>query len=238
MTKKAGRTNRACILLWRSRVHCPNCSNFSCIHDPARRCVQLPSSHGVRVWFLYSYMQLRQAHLVASSYAGFLRVWQPTKQISYIAKAAEDPPPEPYERYNVDRRPRFFNRLRLLKPGRLSQSSAKSPLFQELFPDEAVEKASQRAQRDDIDQTLRPLSLRTDEGLPKDRDKPTFDEVPYVKEATKIAFSDAYKHRKTAVLVLQCASKSLIESDFRSIAPRGMHIRDWTGPGDIRTGRP
>lgn len=183
-------------------------------------------------------MQPRQAHFVASTYAGFVRVRQPTKQISYTAKAAKDPPPEPHKRYNAHPRPRSFNRLPLSKPDRSSQRSAKSPLFEELFPDEAEEKASQKAQRDDIDQTLLPLSLRTDERLLEGRGKQTFDEVPYVKEATKIASSDAYKHRKTAVLVLQCASKSLIESDFRRIAPRGMHIRDWAGPGDIRTGMP
>ena len=39
-------------------------------------------------------------------------------------------------------------------------------------------------------------------------------------------------HQRLAVLVLETASKSLVESDFRRIAPEGKQIDHWTGPGD------
>lgn len=40
-----------------------------------------------------------------------------------------------------------------------------------------------------------------------------------------------------AVLVLSRASKSLVESDFRRLIPRGKHIENWCGPGDILKGK-
>lgn len=39
-----------------------------------------------------------------------------------------------------------------------------------------------------------------------------------------------------AVLVVSRASKSLVESDFRRLVPRGQHIDGWRGPGDILKG--
>lgn len=55
-------------------------------------------------------------------------------------------------------------------------------------------------------------------------------------KVTQGAVADAFRHQKIAVLALEIASKSLIESDFRRIAPKGKHIDDWTGPGDILKG--
>lgn len=47
---------------------------------------------------------------------------------------------------------------------------------------------------------------------------------------------DALREWDLAVLVVSRASKSLIESDFRRLIPRGQHIDEWRGPGDILKG--
>ena len=56
------------------------------------------------------------------------------------------------------------------------------------------------------------------------------------KDLSKSAAIDAYRNWNPAILVLQVASTSLTENDFRRIAPKGQHIRDWVGPGDIFKG--
>ena len=55
-------------------------------------------------------------------------------------------------------------------------------------------------------------------------------------EVTKKASSNAFRQENTAVLVLQAASKSLTEDDFRRLTPKGTHIDEWTGPGTIEKG--
>ncbi|KAL8817963.1 MAG: hypothetical protein Q9223_003304 [Gallowayella weberi] len=50
---------------------------------------------------------------------------------------------------------------------------------------------------------------------------------------TEAAARRAVKQWNPAVLVLNRASKSLTDADFRRIAPKGRHIEQWTGPGDI-----
>ncbi len=47
---------------------------------------------------------------------------------------------------------------------------------------------------------------------------------------------DSLRQWNLSVLIIRRASKSLIESDFRRIAPKGQHINDWKGPGDILQG--
>ncbi|KAL8800287.1 MAG: hypothetical protein Q9182_005281 [Xanthomendoza sp. 2 TL-2023] len=53
---------------------------------------------------------------------------------------------------------------------------------------------------------------------------------------TEAAAHGAVKQWNPAVLVLNRASKSLTDADFRRIAPKGRHIEQWTGPGDILKG--
>ena len=43
-------------------------------------------------------------------------------------------------------------------------------------------------------------------------------------------------HQRLAVLVLEIASKSLVENGFRRVAPKGKQIDYWTGPGDTLKG--
>ncbi|KAL8694222.1 MAG: hypothetical protein Q9218_001109 [Villophora microphyllina] len=56
------------------------------------------------------------------------------------------------------------------------------------------------------------------------------------RKLTKEAAQESVKKWNPAILVLQRASKSLTEADFRRIAPKGQHIEEWTGPGDIVKG--
>ena len=110
-------------------------------------------------------------------------------------------------------------------------------LFEELFPEE-VEKHETKESADDPKVPALPKLL-----LPGiDIDDGGFEDG-YVKrrkpeeETTKIASTDAYRHWNLAILVFQVASPSLVESDFRRIAPKGQHLRDWVGPGDIFRGQ-
>lgn len=47
---------------------------------------------------------------------------------------------------------------------------------------------------------------------------------------------DSLRQWNISVLVIRRASRSLIESDFRRVAPKGRHIDDWKGLGDILRG--
>lgn len=53
---------------------------------------------------------------------------------------------------------------------------------------------------------------------------------------TQAAAQSSVKQWNPAVLVLSRASKSLVDADFRRVAPKGRHIGEWTGPGDILKG--
>ncbi|KAL8932007.1 MAG: hypothetical protein Q9211_006585, partial [Gyalolechia sp. 1 TL-2023] len=53
------------------------------------------------------------------------------------------------------------------------------------------------------------------------------------KKLTEAAAQESVKQWNPAVLVLSRASKSLVDADFRRVAPKGRHIGEWTGPGDI-----
>ena len=53
---------------------------------------------------------------------------------------------------------------------------------------------------------------------------------------TRAASAGAFRQSLMTVLLLSQASKTLVESDFRRIAPKGKHIEEWKGPGDILKG--
>ena len=52
-------------------------------------------------------------------------------------------------------------------------------------------------------------------------------------EASRNASFEAQRKWNLAVLIVGKSSKSLVDSDFRRIAPKGRHIDGWTGLGDI-----
>lgn len=104
-------------------------------------------------------------------------------------------------------------------------------LFDELFPESTQTKTNQlngRSTNLEIDD----LTLL---GFAKDVEGPTpsIGNKLHAAESVTVA-----PHRlwDLAILVLSRASKSLLETDFRRIAPRGHHIDDWKGPGDILKG--
>lgn len=108
-------------------------------------------------------------------------------------------------------------------------------LFDELFPEE--EETSQpttyQSEHDELHVPRLPLSdidhldpYPTSSGSLKGPSK----------KRTEAAAQGAPKQWDPAVLVLNRASKSLVDADFRRIAPKGRHIGEWTGPGDILKG--
>ncbi|KAL9113185.1 MAG: hypothetical protein Q9187_007654, partial [Circinaria calcarea] len=114
-------------------------------------------------------------------------------------------------------------------------STRKPSLLEELFPED-VKKAEKGKKQEEVgyDDVLRVPPLNLD-GLLKDFEAGI--DTPQVQTQQKLrtreAMLDAFRQQKLTVLVLSRASKSLAESDFRRIAPKGMHIEEWRGPGDI-----
>lgn len=122
-----------------------------------------------------------------------------------------------------------------LKSFRVSQlSPSENPsLLEELFPEEVQRDGDRDPKSHDGVQNVPRLPLpEVDDSSERlyhetDRDR------AQSKRVTSIAATYAFRQHQVAVLSLNIGSKSLIESDFRRIAPKGQHIDDWTGPGDI-----
>ncbi|MCJ1476949.1 hypothetical protein MMC13_005618 [Lambiella insularis] len=56
---------------------------------------------------------------------------------------------------------------------------------------------------------------------------------PSSRVKTREATFNAFRQENTTALILSRVSTSLSEADFRRIIPRGTHIEEWRGPGDI-----
>lgn len=148
-------------------------------------------------------------------------------------------------------RPQHRSLLEELKPdeiqraaegkGRKNGEARKPPtpqlsLLEELFPDEVCKIENNISNDPGKEQELPRIPLpEVDElfgdlhdDLELSRRRPRL--------VTKDAAADAFRRQQLAVVTLQIASKSLVESDFRRIAPKGRHIDEWTGPGDILKG--
>lgn len=112
-------------------------------------------------------------------------------------------------------------------------------LFEELFPDEARKSVRTRnaSQKDDNEHDVPRLDFNDLVKSLREEDA-WFDDEGGPQEVTAAASKQAFRQDNVAILALRAASKSLIESDFRRIAPKGKHIKDWTGPGDILKGEP
>ncbi|KAJ9645861.1 hypothetical protein H2199_002904 [Coniosporium tulheliwenetii] len=98
-------------------------------------------------------------------------------------------------------------------------------LLQELFPEEA--RKQQPPPPPDEHRIIPRLVLD-----PHDADAP---EPPKQKSARQrmIEALKAGRESRWTVLVLRGASKSLAEADFRRMIPKGKHIEEWAGEGDI-----
>lgn len=116
-----------------------------------------------------------------------------------------------------------------------SSQSQQASLFDELFPEEkeGSQPTTNRPEHDELHVPRLPLS-----------DIDHLDPYPASsgglrgpsKKRAEAAAQGAPKQWDPAVLVLNRASKSLVDADFRRIAPKGRHIGEWTGPGDILKG--
>ena len=111
----------------------------------------------------------------------------------------------------------------------------KTSLFEELFPDEVGNPAT-KAQSSRRVPKLPKLVLHDLEEDDESFRDDYVDKRRLHDATTEFASKEAYKHWNLAILVLQVASPSLTEGDFRRIAPKGQHISDWVGPGDIFKG--
>lgn len=114
----------------------------------------------------------------------------------------------------------------------------KLSLFEELFPEEIDNHRSHQVGSRSNEEPIPRLPLpNVDEVDRLYQDDRTEGRIQH-DGISRVAFMerDSLRQWNLAVLVLRRASKSLVESDFRRIAPKGQHINDWKGPGDILKG--
>ena len=122
-----------------------------------------------------------------------------------------------------------FRKVNVSQP----QPSLKLSLLEELFPEEVPKDNNQNFELCDDGQKVPRLPLPEVEDFQEDFEHESDRERSQPRRVTKAAATNAFRQQQLAVLALEEGSKSLIESDFRRIAPKGQHIDDWTGPGDI-----
>ena len=109
----------------------------------------------------------------------------------------------------------------------------KRSLFEELFPEEYAKDPVTRGEKDyDVPR----LRLPEVEEFFEESEHPTSSTAQHGPNVTARAATNASRHEQLAVLVLRSASKSLVEDDFRRVAPKGKHIKDWIGPGGFLQG--
>ena len=117
------------------------------------------------------------------------------------------------------------------------QKAQKVSLFEELFPEETRKREDCTFNLEGTYHDVPRLPLpEADEGFEENHGDLDRSRVRSAQVASQ-ASAEAFRQQKLAVLVLQIASKSLLESDFRLVAPKGEHIARWTGPGELLKGR-
>lgn len=122
-----------------------------------------------------------------------------------------------------------------LKKFRASQPppSQKPSLLEELFPEEVKRDGGQDSNFHENVQNMPRLPLPEVDDSSEGSKYGSNRANAQPQRVTKVVAENALRQQQIAVLSLDSGSKSLIESDFRRIAPKGQHIDDWTGPGDI-----
>ena len=115
-----------------------------------------------------------------------------------------------------------------------SPRSQNLSLLEELFPEEA--KRGRRKTQNQVNHQQRDLPRLP----PPDLDALDISKdhllAPTPQFIAREAMANAYRQENPTVLVLSRASLSLVESDFRRVAPKGMHIEEWRGLGDVLKG--
>lgn len=138
-----------------------------------------------------------------------------------------------------------FSQLRCLQSSRGSERRGparrlrppKISLFEELFPEETWKNGESDRPVEQIAHDVPRLPLPDIEGFFEEFQDDLDRSRAQPHKVTNKAAADSFRQQKLAVLALQIGSKSLVESDFRRIAPKGKHIEHWTGPGDILKGK-
>ena len=149
-----------------------------------------------------------------------------TAFVSINLKRPPTPTPSPESRPPSKSSSHVRSNLKLNEPS----------LFTELFPEEAQKNNKSQISSDIVAAKFPPLEIPTVAELLEDTEGSHSGHLNGLNTASKEASDDAKSHKKTTLLVLELASKSLVESDFRRVAPKGAHIDGWTGPGDILRG--
>ena len=124
---------------------------------------------------------------------------------------------------------RIFRHLSRGVTTKVRLENTERSLFDELFPDSTqTSRRYGESTTGEVDD-LAPLNLTND------IEEPNFSIDDNLKPVDPTTIPP-YRLWDLAILVLSRASSSLLNDDFRRIAPRGHHIDDWKGPGDILKG--
>ena len=120
---------------------------------------------------------------------------------------------------------------------RARASDKKVSLLEELFPEEAkkLKMVSATSQEAFADMPRLPPPEFPDLG--EDYEETRTPERLKSQLVSRDATSKAFRQENPTVLIFSRASKAMTEDDFRRIAPRGAHIEEWRGPGDIMRGK-
>lgn len=110
-------------------------------------------------------------------------------------------------------------------------SGSQLSLFDELFPEEAIkgsksEEGTRHVPRLPLPDLEEVSPNSQSEGISKGGSQ----------RGDSARGLDAFRKEDMTVLVFRRASKSLEEHDFRRMVPKGQHIEEWRGPGDILKG--
>lgn len=110
-------------------------------------------------------------------------------------------------------------------------SGSQLSLFDELFPEEAIiapqtQEGARHVPRLPLPDVEEVSPNSQSEGISKGASQ-------WSDKARKL---DAFRKEDVTLLIFRRASKSLDEHDFRRMVPKGQHIEEWRGPGDILKG--
>ena len=103
-------------------------------------------------------------------------------------------------------------------------------LFEQLFPEDAIKRPG--SSQSDLAR-LPPPDLEIWQVYPDDV---RVQDQLQSKFKARGASLDAFREEETTILVLSRASPALSEADFRLVVPKGEHIEDWRGPGELLKG--
>lgn len=118
----------------------------------------------------------------------------------------------------------------------LNSDFQKPSLLEELFPEETENRKNRGTKCESEDLRVPRLSMPNPDREDELQSGSRTQGLSQLDETSKGASRNAYRQWSLTVLVARRASKSLDESDFRRIAPKGHHIEDWKGPGDFLKG--